>query len=134
MARRRSDREPDAELARACADREREHAGHPDHRDQQRDAGEPAEHQRIQPIRREHFGADVVERRRALDRLIGRQLANDAPDRRDERVRIRARVHEQTAAADLLIDRVVDVHRRARHDVLVVDVGRDADDAPRDWD
>ena len=40
MPRRRADRQPHAELARARADREREHAGHADHRDQQRDAGE----------------------------------------------------------------------------------------------
>ena len=52
-------------------------------------AGEAAEHERVQPIRREHFGAHVVQRRRALDRLIGRQLADDPRDRRHQRVRIR---------------------------------------------
>ena len=41
------------------------------------------------------------------------------------------RVHEQPAAADLLLERVVDAHRRPGHDVLVVDVGGDADDAAR---
>ena len=54
----------------------------------ERDAGEPAEHQRVQPIRRQHLGADVLERRRALHRLIRRELANDARDRRHQRVRI----------------------------------------------
>ena len=66
-----------------------------------------------------------------LDRLIGRQLADDARDRRHQRVRIGARVHEQPAAADLLLERVIDGHRRPGHDVLVVDVGDDADDAAR---
>ena len=72
----------------------------------------------------------VVERRRLLDRLLGRQLADDARDRRDQRIRIGLRVHEQAAAAELLLQRVIDVHRRPRHDVLVVDVGDDADDPP----
>ena len=44
--------------------------------DRERDRGEPAEHDRVQPVRRQHFGAHVFERRRALDRLIGRQLAH----------------------------------------------------------
>ena len=44
---------------------------------------------------------------------------------------IRARVDEQPAAADLLLERVIDAQRRARHHVLVVDVGGDADDAAR---
>ena len=78
----------------------------------QRHAGEAAEDQRVQPIRREHFGAHVLERRRPLDRLIGRQLADDARDRRHQRVRIGPRVHEQAAAADLLLERVIDGHRR----------------------
>ena len=66
-----------------------------------------------------------------LDRLIGRQVADDPRDRRHQRVGIGPRVHEQAAAADLLLERVIDGHRRPRHDVLVVHVGRDADDAPR---
>ena len=65
-----ADRSPDdAELAGPRADREREHAGHADDRDRQRDTREPAEHQRVQPIRREHFGTHVVKGRRALHRL-----------------------------------------------------------------
>ena len=41
-------------------------------------------------------------------------------------------VHEQAAAQSwLLLERVIDGQRRARHDVLVVDIGRDADDAAR---
>ena len=76
MPRRRADRQPHAELARARAHREREHAGHADDGDEQRDAGESAEHQRVHAVRRQHFRADVVERRRPLHRLIARQLAN----------------------------------------------------------
>ena len=98
---------------------------------EQRDAGEAAEHQRVQPVRRQHFGADVFQRRRLLDRLVGREIADDARDRRHQRVRIGPRVHEQAAAADLLLERVVDGHRRSRHHVLVVHVGGDADDAAR---
>ncbi len=49
-------------------------------------------------------------------------------ERRDERVGIRPRVHEKAAAADLLLERMIDGHRRPRHDVLVVHVGGDADD------
>ena len=70
MPRLRSDGQPDAELARAAADRKRQHARHADHRDRQRDRREAAEHERVQPIRREHFRADVFERGRALHRLI----------------------------------------------------------------
>ena len=47
-----------------------------------------------------------------------------------QRVRIRSRVDEEAAAADLLLERVIDAQRRSGHDVLVVDVGGDADDAP----
>ncbi len=73
QVRRRADREPHAELARPRADAERQHAGDADHRDQQRDAGEAGEHERVEALGREHFGAHVFERRGALDRLIGRQ-------------------------------------------------------------
>ena len=127
----RSDRQADAELARAAADRERQHAGHADDRDRERDGGEPAEHDRVQAVRRQHLRAHVVERRRPLDRLIGRQLAHRARDDRHERVRIGARVDEQPAAGQLLLERVIDGHRRRRIDPLVVDVGDDADDAAR---
>ena len=63
--------------------------------------GEAAEHERVDAIRRQHFGADVVERRRALHRLIARQLANDLRHRRHERVRIDLGVDEQPPAADI---------------------------------
>ena len=80
---------------------------------------------------REHFRAHIVERRRPFDRLVRRQIANDLRDRRHERIRIDLRVDEQAAAADLLIHRVKHRHRRRRHEVLVVHVGDDADDASR---
>ena len=53
-------------------------------------AGEAAEDERVQAVRRQHFGAHVLERRRLLHRLVGRQLADDARDRRHQRVRIAA--------------------------------------------
>ena len=95
MPRRRADRQPDAELARPRAHRERQHAGHADHGDRQRDGREAAEHQRVQPIGREHFGAHVFERRRLLHRLLGRQLANDPGDRRHQRIGIGLGVDEE---------------------------------------
>ena len=70
MARLRADRQPDAELARPPAHRKRQHAGDADDRDGERDGREAAEHERVQPVRREHFGAHVLERRRPLDRLV----------------------------------------------------------------
>ena len=97
VPRRGADRQPDAELARARAHRERQHAGDADDGDQQRDAGESGEHERVQPLRRQHLGAHVLERRGALDRLVRGDLADDARHRRHERVRIARRVHEQAA-------------------------------------
>jgi hypothetical protein len=38
-------------------------------------------------------------------------------------------VDEETAAADFLFERVIDRHRGARHDVLVIDVRNDAHDS-----
>jgi hypothetical protein len=69
--RRRPDRQAHAELARARADGERQHAGDADDGDQQRDASESREHKRIQPLGRQHFRAHLFERRPALDRLLG---------------------------------------------------------------
>ena len=59
---------------------------------------------------------------------VRRQLADDPRHRRHERVRIARRAHEQPAG-DALPERVIDGHRRLPHDVLVVHVGDDADDA-----
>ena len=103
--------------------------GDADHRNQQRDAGEAGEDERVQPLRRQHLGAHVFERRGSLDRLIRRQLADDARDRRHERVRVARRAHEQPAGDADLRHRLIDRHRRRAHEVLVVDVGDDADDA-----
>ena len=47
-----------------------------------------------------------------------------------QRVRIGVRVNEQTAAPDrLLLEGLINGHRRAGYHVLVVDIGRDTDDA-----
>jgi hypothetical protein len=56
--------------------RERQHepSDTTDDRDEQRDAAERGEHERVQPLRRQHFGSDVLERRRPLDRQVGGEL------------------------------------------------------------
>ena len=131
MPRRRPNREADAELARPRAHRERQHARDADDGDEQCDCGESAEDERVQPIRREHLRAHVLECRGLLHGLIRRQLANDPPDGRDQRIRIRACVNEQAATANLLLERVIDVQRRAWHHILIIDVGGDSDDPAR---
>ena len=54
--------------------------------------------ERVQPLGRQDLGADVLERGRALDRLVRRQLADDARHRRHQRVRI-ARGRARTCAS-----------------------------------
>ena len=130
MVRRRPDRHPDAELARACAHRERQDARDTHHGDHQRHSGKSPEDERIQPIGREHLGPNIVERGRALDRLVGIQLADDPPNWRNERVGIGANVHEQPPCSAFLVERVIDVEDRAWHHVLIVEVGHDADNSP----
>ena len=71
MPRLRSDRQPDAELARPPLTENASTPATPTTAIASATAGEAAEHQRVQPIRRQHFGADVFERRGVLDRLIG---------------------------------------------------------------
>ena len=111
MARRRPNRKPDPEFTGTRADGECEHASHADNRDEQRDAGKAAEHQRIQPIRGKHFRSDVVQGRRPLHGLIGREVANDPADRRDERVRIRSDVDEKASTADFLIHPITSLNQ-----------------------
>jgi len=63
--------------------------------------------------------------------MVRRQSANDPCHRRNEGVRIARGAHEQPAHETLLQERLIDRHRRRPHDVLVVQVGHDADDAAR---
>ena len=72
MPRRRANGQADAELARPRAHRERQHAGNADDGDRQRHSREATEHERVQPVRREHLRADVLECRGPLHRLLGR--------------------------------------------------------------
>ena len=125
------DREADPELARARAHRERQDTRHPYECDRERHRGKSAEHQRIQPVGRQYFGANVRERRRLLDRLVGRQLANDPRNRGHERIRIGLGMHEHPSAADFLFERVIDAQCRPRHDILVVHVRGNADNTLR---
>src|SRR6266513_1051447 len=127
----RSDCQADTELTCPPTDRKCQHGGDADHGDRQGDGGEAAEHQRVQPVWREHLGADVFERRRALDRLVHGHVPDNASDRGHQSVRIRAYVNEQTASPNLLLlEGVVYGQGRAWHHVFVVHVGCDAYDAP----
>ena len=56
------------------------------------DCGEDAKHDRVQTVRGEHLSARVFESSGALNRLIRGHVANNARDRRDERIRIRISV------------------------------------------
>ena len=64
-----------------------------------------------------------------LDRLVDGHVVNDAGDGRDEAVGIRAGVDEEVAAEHELFERMVNGEDGAGDDVLVIDVGGDADDA-----
>ena len=128
---RRPNGESNAKLSRPGAHRERQHAGHADDGNCQRDAGESAKHERVQSIRRQHLGADVLQSRGPLDRLFRGEIADDLGNRRDECVWIGPCVHEEPSAADFLFHRVVDRHRRSWHDVLVVHVRDDTDNPAR---
>ena len=67
----------------------------------------------------------------ALDRLVGRDAVCTIFVMGVTSVYgIGLRVHEDAALMHLLLERVVDGHRRLGHDVLVVEVGGHADDAP----
>ena len=67
----RAHSQSDTELARPCADGERQHAGHTNDGNGQRNDGESSEHERVQAIRREHLRAHILERRGFFDRLLG---------------------------------------------------------------
>ncbi len=103
MPRLRSDRQPDAELARPPADRECQDARDADHCNRQRNGREDPEYDGIQPIGREHFRANVFERRSAFYRLVRRHVPNDTADRRHQCVGIPTGVDEQTARPSLLL-------------------------------
>src|SRR6516165_11960577 len=78
----------------------------------------------------EHFSADVFERSGALNRLIRRYIANEARDRCDERIRICTGVDEKaTAQKWTLFKGVVDGEGGLGNDILLVNIGDDANDA-----
>jgi len=67
-----------------------------------------------------------------LNGLIGGHRANEARDGRDKRVRIAAGVDKQATAKDQTSRKgVVDSHCWLRNDVIIVNIGRDTDDAVR---
>src|SRR4029434_3474034 len=69
MRRRRADCESYAELARSGADGKRQDARDTHDRDCQRDDRESSKDERVEPIRRQYFGADIIKGRSALYRL-----------------------------------------------------------------
>ena len=67
-----------------------------------------------------------------LNGLIGGHVANDARDRRDQRIRICTGVDEKATAKHwTLFKGAVNGERGLRNDVSVVNIGGDADDAVR---
>src|SRR5947207_1579178 len=115
MTRLRSKRQPDAELARARTDGERQHAGNADQGNGKSDGRKDTEHNRVETIGSENFGANVFEGSGAFDGLSGRHVANDPRDRRDERMRIGAGVDEEASAIDWkLIKGRIEGEARAR--------------------
>ena len=92
--------QPDTKLTSACTDGKGEHARHTYDRDRQSNCGKPTEHNCVETIGGEHFGADIFERSGVLNGLINRHFTHDARDRCDQNVRINARVHEQPPAKD----------------------------------
>src|SRR5437016_3436185 len=121
-----------AEFTRPRTDRKRQHAGDANQSNRQRNSREDAEHQGIQAVRREHLRADVFESGSVLDGLIGGHVANNAGDRRDERIRICAGVDEKVAAKDgTLFKGAIDGDDGLGNDVFVVNIGSHADDAVR---
>jgi hypothetical protein len=124
------DRQPDAELARPPAHRKRQHAGHAHHRDRQRDAAKPpntSAFSRSGVSTSARMSSSVAARstgwsadRSRMMRVIGVTSAYgfDARERTGGRPRFP------------LPNGVIHGQRRARHHVLVVDIGHHADDAP----
>src|SRR5713226_3958293 len=132
MTRLRSKRQPDAELACAGADGEGENACDADQGNGKSDGRKDTEHNCVETIRSENFRANVFEGSGAFNRLVDRHVANDASDRRDERVRICAGVDEKATAKDwTLFNGAIDGEDGPRNDVFVVNIGSDANDAVR---
>src|SRR5437762_3936200 len=128
----RSKRQPDAELARARTDGERQHAGNADQGNGKSDGRKDTEHHGVETIRSENFGANVFEGSGAFNGLVDRHVADDPRDRRDERIGVCAGVDEEAAAKDwTLFKGAIDSEARARNDVFVVNIGSDANDAVR---
>src|SRR5260370_3450058 len=128
----RSKRQPDAELARACTDGEGENASDADEGKGKSDGRKDTEHNCVETIRSENFGANVFEGSGAFNGLVDRHVANDACDRRDERVRIGAGVDEEASAKHwTLFKRVINGEDGSGNDVFVVNIGSDANDPVR---
>src|ERR1700747_1884829 len=81
-------------------------------------------------MRSEHFSAGVFESSGALDRLVGRHVADEARDRRDKRIRICTGMNEKaTTQKRTLFKGVVNGEGGLGNDILLVNIGDDANDA-----
>ena len=128
----RADCEADAEFTGARTNRKGEHARHTYNCDRQSDGGKSAEHNCVESIGGEHFGANVFERRGVLDGLIHRHRAHDARDRRNQCLGINARMYKQPSAKDAhaaagktirhLAERVIDRDCGFGDNVLIIDI------------
>jgi hypothetical protein len=127
----RSDGQSHTELARSSADRKRQHSCKPRRsRWQGQPSRKTAKYDRVQPFRGEYFRANIFQRCGSLDRLVGCEISAPSARRWHERIRIRAYVDKQSSAAKLLLERMVDRHRRRRIDTLIIDVPDDTNDPP----
>jgi hypothetical protein len=70
------EREADAELVRALADREGEHTGDADRRDRQCEEGEESDQRGVEPLGRDRLVADFFQRLDMVDRTVRIQLAD----------------------------------------------------------
>src|SRR6266480_276867 len=75
----RSKRQPDAELARARTDGERQHAGNADQGNGKSDGRKDTEHHGVETIRSENFGANVFEGSGAFNGFVV-NIGSDAND------------------------------------------------------
>ena len=117
-----SNRQANAEFTSARAHRKRKHTGDTDHRDGQSYRRESAKHDCIQTFRGQHFGSNIVQSRRAFNRLVIRHFPDNSCDLRNKRIRIGTGMDEQPPTANFLFERMVNRHRRFWIDALVVEL------------
>ena len=113
-ARRRAERHPDPELARALRDQIRDHAVDADRRQPERERREQRQQQHREAPARQRLVDPLRHRPHVVDRQVRIELADLAADRRGQRRRIGRRVRSTTFIAARRELRVREVHRDAR--------------------